>query len=115
MPQYITAKEARELILSSDNSIEKFMETISDGIRKNFNVRSYEVMIPDLYVFVEKFKVDFEKISPVQRIIISKLQGLGFSVSFGQLGDSYIPRGLADDYDSSIGPQYANCGITVRW
>lgn len=51
---------------------------------------------------------------PLQNRIIEKLRELGFTVQWlDSDGESYVPRGLADD--DGNGPSYTNYGIQIAW
>ena len=45
---------------------------------------------------------------------MDKLKALGYVVTWqGAYGESYVPRGLADD--DGNGPKHINYGMTVGW
>ena len=51
---------------------------------------------------------------PLQLCIIAKLQELGYAARWlDSEGESYVPRGLADD--DGNGPHYQNYGILISW
>ena len=51
---------------------------------------------------------------PLQTRIIEKLRALGYTVQWlDSEGESYVPRGLADD--DGNGPSYTNYGIRITW
>lgn len=51
---------------------------------------------------------------PLQTRIIEKLRALGYTVHWlDSEGESYVPRGLADD--DGNGPSYTNYGIRITW
>lgn len=51
--------------------------------------------------------------SPFNRQVIDKLKELGYTAKFGRDGESYVPRGLADD--NGNGPKHTNVGYTIGW
>lgn len=51
---------------------------------------------------------------PLQTRIIEKLRELGYTVQWVETeGESYVPRGLADD--DGNGPSHTNYGIVITW
>ena len=51
---------------------------------------------------------------PLHLHIIEKLRELGYAALWmDSEGESYVPRGLADD--NGNGPQYQNYGILISW
>ena len=51
---------------------------------------------------------------PLQTGIIEKPRALGYTVQWLESeGESYVPRGLADD--AGDGPSYTNYGIRITW
>ena len=106
----LSAKEALELYNNSDaevlKSLKMFDEQIryysAKGERKYFyNMGSIEIChsLPAL--------------KPLAVLVMSRLKVLGYSVEYCFYGDSYVPRGLADD--DGNGTSYKNYGILVRW
>ena len=106
------ANEARAL---TDNSDAKANEILETQIFKN--IKEYAEKGKSQYIYY----VDSCEISAAmpaqtvtQKMITDKLKALGYWAEWSEYGDSYIPRGLADNYDGS-GPAYMNYGIIIRW
>ena len=109
----ITAQQARELALTSDSAIEKFLEKLEPKI-----VAAAEAGRRELAVYEEGLWCNSETFRPVaptppQTRLCEALNRFGFGASVVQHGDAYVPRGLADDIGE--GPEYINHVILIRW
>jgi len=49
----------------------------------------------------------------IQKAAMEELKKLGYKVVFQRDGESYVPRGLADD--DGNGPSHTNYGIQISW
>lgn len=66
-------------------------------------------------VYIDSQEADLViEVSEDTKRIIDRLDSLGFQSGVNYYGSSYIPRGLADDYDGS-GPLHMNYGILISW
>lgn len=106
----ISAKEALELYNISLHTLQKYLyENFHSQIRQASMAgkREYKHNIgsTDSH-FVPS-------VSNLEVKVIEELRKYGYIVDLRFYGDSYVPRGLADD--DGNGPIYKNYGIMVKW
>ena len=53
------------------------------------------------------------ELTPLEKKVLEELGKLGYTHHYMFYGDSYVPRGLADD--DGNGTSYKNYGIMVKW
>lgn len=107
----LSAKEAREIVESSDVEVLKSLKMFDEQIRYAAAAQGkkeyfYHMDAAEMYRGLPLSK-------PLAVSVVAKLKTLGYGADYTFYGDSYIPRGLADDDGS--GPEYTNYGIVVRW
>lgn len=106
-----TAKEAKALQYSFQNMSE-ICSQIGDNIR--------ELIISDYkatkyYWYIDSCPVNQEipELDAQNKLLVQMLLDNGYVVYWKRYGDSYIPRGLADDWGN--GPSYQNYGLVITW
>jgi hypothetical protein len=108
----ITAQEAKALYDQSGAEVDAFLKyhadeqikfAAKDGKRTIFiHCGSKECYLTEC------------KPNPVEKGAIAKLTELGYVAQWiPRHGESYVPRGLADD--AGEGPSYRNYGIQINW
>jgi hypothetical protein len=108
----INAKEAKALYDKSGQEVADYLKinvepvvirAATDGKRKVF-----------ILLGSTRFSSEMRaEITSVHRGIALILKDQGYVVSIEQDGDSYVPRGLADD--DGDGPSYTNYGFHISW
>jgi hypothetical protein len=108
----INAKEAKALYDKSGQEVADYLKNeveqaviraATDGKRKVF-----------ILLGSTRFSSEMRgAITPVHRGVALILKDQGYVVSIEQDGDSYVPRGLADD--DGDGPAYTNYGFHISW
>jgi hypothetical protein len=108
----INAKEAEALYDKSGHAIDNYIKLkVEPVVIKAANDGNRTVFI---HVCATEFEFEMRvKITSVHLGVVEKLNELGYVVSIGQDGDSYVPRGLADD--DGDGPAYTNYGFHISW
>lgn len=105
----ITAKEALELYNNSLHTLQKYLD-------ENFHSKVREAAMQgkrEYMHFTDSCEGSLPKPSILESKAIAELQKLGYSVNYMFSGDSYVPRGLAND--DGEGPEYQCYGIRVKW
>lgn len=108
----ITANEAKKLYEKSGQEVEDFLTYNVEGeVIKAANGGKRQTCIHlgclDIFSHLD------QTITPLQKAVVDKLQGLSYSASIKQYGQRYVPRGLADD--DGKGPLHQNYGIVISW
>lgn len=106
----IDAKEARELYEQTGANVQEYLDnTIEPRVKE-----AIELGRTQCEVLVDA-KETYRRIEPdtFDKQVITKLKALGYTVSFGFYGDTYVPRGLADD--NGEGPVHRNVGFIIGW
>ena len=106
----LSAKEAREIVESSDVEVLKVLEMFDEKIRYTAAQGKKEYFY---YMDAAEMYRGTPLAKPLVVSVIERLRALGYSAEYSFYGDSYVPRGLADD--DGDGPEYTNYGIVVRW
>jgi hypothetical protein len=112
----ITRKQAKEKADSVGKIPDYIIKQIEHQIWNAAEDGKYEVFlyITDLW---NSFNVHGGPTTPskLQQNVIKFLTAApnNFTVTFAPHGDSYVPRGLADD--DNTGPEYINWGILVKF
>ena len=106
----LDAKGARKLV-HEYNRVEKVLiplvlREIEKAARKGETSTEVYIDSQEAHLVIE--------VSEDTKRVIDRLDSLGFQSGVNYYGSSYIPRGLADDYDGS-GPLYMNYGILIDW
>jgi len=111
----ITAQEARALSEASDAHLERYLALIDKEIRSHAEKgdRVYECYVEDLWVSKETYV--HPSPDPLQQRVINalKMAPTFFGAEWRKSGDTYVPRGLAND--DGEGPSYQNYCIHIRW
>ena len=106
----LSAKEAIEIVNNSDAEVLKSLKMFDEQVRyysaKGERKYFYDMGSTEACLALPTLK-------PLAVSVMSRLKVLGYSVEYCFYGDSYVPRGLADD--DGNGPSYKNYGILVRW
>lgn len=108
----ITAKEARQIYDESGAEVNNFLKyKVEIHIVSAAKSGKREVVIhigtTGPYEYVD------QKITPLEWAILDKLKELGYTAKIENYGDSYVPRGLADD--DGDGPSHRNYGFMISW
>lgn len=107
----ITAKEARSLYDHAGAEVKAYLAKIEPVICKAAKDGNLFVV---LYVDGLWEAVQYQsRMTPIQERVKAELETLGFRVTYGKVGDGYIPRGLMND--DGEGPTYYNICLTVGW
>ena len=111
----IKASEAQALVLNSAANVEKYIALIEPNIRKlaNDGKRTYECYVDGLWSNMEEYRFIYAELTPIQLLVSNKLKEFGYMVRLSKSGDTYIPRGLADDYGE--GPSHVNVCLIISW
>lgn len=109
----INATTARQLVEESEIAIEQMLNSLDMKIREQAIKGQTEYVIYDEGWYESAPCGSPPNKTHKHRALVDKLQRHGFSVTFGAISSSYVPKGLMNDDGS--GPEYKNYGITVRW
>jgi hypothetical protein len=108
----ITAKEARQIYDESGAEVNNFLKyKVEIHIVSAAKSGKREVVIH--IGTTGPFEYVDQKITPLERAILDKLVDLGYTAKIENYGDSYVPRGLADD--DGDGPSHINYGFIIGW
>ena len=106
----LDARGARKLVyeynLVEKVLIPKVLQEVEKAARKGETSVEVYIGSQEAHLVIE--------VSEDTKRIIDHLDSLGFESGVSYYVGSYIPRGLADDYDGS-GPLYMNYGILIDW
>jgi len=108
----ITAKEAKELYDKSGaevdvylkNRVEKEVVKAAEGGKR---ITVIHLGSKGMFDHLDQI------ITPLQKAVVDKLKELGYRAEIKLYGESYVPRGLADD--DGNGPSHQNYGIQIIW
>jgi len=67
-------------------------------------------------IFIDNISVFdnlYSKITPLENLVVEKLKALGYQAKIDRDGETYVPRGLADDEGN--GPLYVNYAFHISW
>lgn len=105
----INAIQARELVAASGVEADAVLKTLEPLITAAAKEGKRE-----LFYFLDAERT-FNNLpsTPLNKMVLSKLGTLGFNANISWNGDSYVPRGLADDVGD--GPLHKNYGYLIRW
>jgi hypothetical protein len=108
----ITAKEAKELYDQSGQEVEDFLtHSVEQRVKKAAEGGKRQVFID--MGSVKQFEYLQSTVTPLQQAVAVKLKTLGYRADIKLDGESYVPRGLADD--NGNGPTIQNYGIQISW
>lgn len=108
----ITAKEAKELYDQSGQEVADYLKhSIEQRVKSAAEGGKRQVFID--MGSVRQFEYLRSTITPLQQAVADKLKELGYRVEIKLDGESYVPRGLADD--NGNGPTIQNYGIVIGW
>jgi hypothetical protein len=108
----ITAKEAKQLYDESGAEVDHFLKHTAE-INVVSAAKSGKRKVEILIGTTGPFEYVDQKITPLEKAIITKLKELGYTAKIENYGDSYVPRGLADD--DGNGPSHRNYGFIIGW
>lgn len=108
----ITAKEAKELYDQSGAEVAGFLKgsvesIVTEAARGGKRVAYILLGSVGSYDYVDQV------VTPVEKAAVEKLKTLGYTAKIVKYGESYVPRGLADD--DGNGPTHTNYGIQIGW
>ena len=108
----ISAQEAKLIYDNSGVEVQEFLDQkiehavkIAAGLGKRYYIYHLGSIAPYMRIHQEDHRVEM--------LAAEELKKLGYHVSIGTYGDSYVPRGLSDDEGN--GPDHKNYGITIGW
>lgn len=108
----ITAKEAKELYDKSGQDVEDYLKNnVEDKIINAANNGKRYVFIQ--INCIENWKQLSSVITPLHNAVCARLKELGYNTNIQTNGESYVPKGLADD--DGNGPKHTNYGIMITW
>jgi hypothetical protein len=108
----ITAKEAKQLYDQSEQEVADYLSHHVEGYVRSAaesGKRQVQIHIDT----TGPFEYLDQKITPFEKAVIDKLKTLGYTAKIENYGDSYVPRGLADD--DGNGPSHRNYGFIIGW
>ena len=108
----ITAKEAKDLYDQSGQEVADYLKyTVEKEVVKAAEGGKRNTMIhlgsKGMFDHLDQI------ITPLQKAVVTKLKELGYHAEIKLYGDSYVPRGLADDDGNGLTHQ--NYGIHIGW
>lgn len=106
----INAKEARDIVETSDANVLKSLEVFDKNIRNAASRGKKECFF---HIDSREKYLGLPPLKPLEMMIVERLKDSGFWVEFTFDGDPYVPRGLSDD--EGDGPKHSNYGFMVRW
>lgn len=108
----ITAKEAKELYDKSGQEVADYLKyTVEPQVVKAADGGKRQTIIH--LKSLEPFRHLDQMITPLQKAVVDRLKELGYGAEIKLYGESYVPRGLADDLGK--GPSHQNYGIHIGW
>lgn len=108
----ISAKEAKILYDKSGQLVENYLKHyVEQEIINSANSGRRTVTI--FLDTIENYKPLSLVITPLNYAVCERLKELGYNADITKFGDSYVPKGLADD--NGDGPVYTNYGIVITW
>jgi hypothetical protein len=105
----INAQEAKTLYDKSGTEVQDYLTYNVEDKIIDHAARGKRYYIHD----IGSSRAPLPKIPPLMQGVIDELKRLGYVVQYGFYGESYVPRGLADD--SGEGPSFQNIGVTIGW
>ena len=115
----ITAEQAAQLAAQSDAMIEQYLIKIGHAIEAVAMAGERSLSLNTVFSCDERVSFSIgphEKKSEHQQFrvrLINALKSFNYRAQIEMIGDSYVPRGLADD--DGNGPVYQQYAIVVRW
>ena len=108
----ITANQALKLYQDSSVEVDEFLKlTVEPEVIKAANSGKKQTIVHlgavAYYDYVQ------QKLTPLHLAVIERLKALGYIAEAKKYGESYVPRGLADDQGN--GPMHTNYGIHIVW
>ena len=108
----ITAKEAKVLYDKSGQEVADYLKyTVEKEVVRAAEGGKRQTIIH--LKSLEPFRHLDQVITPLQKAVVDQLKMLGYHAEIKLYGDSYVPRGLADD--DGNGPSHQNYGIHIGW
>ena len=106
----LTAGEARAL-QNSFIGVSQICNKMGEGIRNS--IEKSNGAIVEYFYDMGACEYEPEQLSLQNELLKKLLQSHGYSVSYQEYGEAYVPRGLSDDYGD--GPSYRNYGFVITW
>jgi hypothetical protein len=108
----ITAQEAKTLYDESGKEIQDYIKfTVEKEVIKAATSGKRQVSVH--LGSVEYFYHIDQVITPLQKGVVAALKDLGYQVDIRFAGETYVPRGLADD--DGLGPEHRNYVLSIGW
>lgn len=108
----ITAQQAKQLYDESGAEVEAFLNDkigpeVVHAAKRGERTVTILLSSKDTYTYL------LQIITPLQAAVVKRLKELGYNAKIDTYGESYVPRGLADD--DGHGPTHTNYGIHIGW
>ena len=116
---YVSAKQARSLVEESDQYVDKFIRSIDNLILTASKDGKNSIRVDELHgveFYCCKPTTSFattHKSSPLLILIVQHYKKQGFSASVEVFGDTYVPKGLANDMGE--GEPYQSTSLCITW
>ena len=108
----LTAQEAKVLYDQSGAEVDEFLKyTVEKEVTNAAKGGKRTVTI--LLGSLEPLRHLDQEVTPLNKAVVAKLKELGYIAHIERYGESYVPRGLADD--DGRGPSHTNYGIRIGW
>lgn len=116
----ITAEQAAELALMSDETVNQYLQRIGKAIEAAARAGRRGLVLSSIIEFAGDERVSFSKPAhgvnrhaDFQRLLISALEKFNYTAELKACGEQFVPRGLQDD--DGNGPFYQHYTIVVSW
>ena len=108
----ITAQQAKQFYDDSGYEAKQFLKNSVEGEVTNA-AKSGKRQVVIFLGSLQLFRHLENEIKPLHKAVVSELKTLGYTAHIERYGESYVPRGLADD--DGKGPSHTNYGIQISW
>ena len=109
-----SAADAARLADQASGKYEKICERIGEKVKELSEVGKREYAIYETGYWSAEPTLRIPGPTEAQRLLMTCLRKYGYFAELLRDGETYVPRGLADDYDNS-GPEHQNWCIVIRW
>lgn len=109
----ITAQQAAEIAKAGDKEVDRILLLLEKEIEAKAKLGEREYKCYKHVSWEALGLYDEKKPSPLQERLITELKKYGFAADMRLDGESYVPRGLADD--DGNGPEHWNSVLVIKW
>jgi hypothetical protein len=106
----ISAKEANKLLEASGARVQIYLDTKIEPIVKMAIEQGKKYCVIGI-ASIPSYQIP--EPTELDKKVMEALRMLGYTVSFGMYGESFIPRGLDDEGLNN--PRYRNYGFEIGW